>query len=92
MKSKFLPSLIMLLAGFICSIVSIEQKTDLMTFTTRLLAVLVLFYIIGAIIRVVFDKAFMAMDDKKEAASEADAGTEESKETKEAENVETDSN
>lgn len=82
----------MLLAGFVCSIVSIEQKADLMTFTTRLLAVLVLFYIIGAIIRVIFDKAFTAMSDKKEEPAESDADTEELKETKESENVETDSN
>lgn len=64
MKSKFLPCLIMLLAGFICSIISIRQSVDLMTFTTRLLLVLVIFYIIGAIIRVVLDKAFAAMADK----------------------------
>ena len=65
MKSKFIPCLVMLLAGFVCSIISIQQKVDLMTFTTRLLAVLVIFYIIGAIIRVIFDKAFAAMTDKK---------------------------
>ncbi len=82
----------MLLAGFICSIVSIEQKTDLMTFTTRLLLVLVIFYMIGAIIRVIFDKAFTAMSDKKEEPAESDTDTEDAKDTKESENVETDSN
>lgn len=60
----------MLLAGFVCSIASIGQKADLMTFTTRLLAVLVIFYIIGAVIRVIFDNAFVAMSDKEDTPEE----------------------
>ena len=82
----------MLLAGFVCSIVSIEQKADLMTFTTRLLAVLVIFYIIGAIIKVVFDKAFAAMSDKKDTSEEASEDTEQDTDSKESDEKETDPN
>lgn len=92
MKSKFLPCLIMLLAGFVCSIVSIEQRADLMTFTTRLLAVFVIFYIIGAIIRVVFDKAFAAMSDKKDTPEEASEEAGQDTDSKESDEKETDPN
>ena len=50
MKNNLLPSLVMLLAGLVCSIISLRQGVDLMNFTTRLLTVLVVFYIIGATI------------------------------------------
>ena len=53
MKNNLLPSLVMLLAGLVCSIISLRQGVDLMSFTTRLLTVLVVFYIIGAILKVI---------------------------------------
>ena len=48
----------MLLAGLVCSIISLRQGVDLMSFTTRLLTVLVVFYIIGAILKVILSCAF----------------------------------
>ena len=83
MKSKFLPPLVMLLAGFVCSILSLQQRVDLMTFTTRLLSVLVIFYIIGGIMKLVLDKAFMVMADK-------DTNENESKKTDDTPNDNTD--
>lgn len=71
MKNNLLPSLVMLLAGFVCSIISLRQKVDLMSFTTRLLTVLVVFYIIGAILKAVLSCAFKAMEDRQRKA-EAD--------------------
>ena len=50
----------MLLAGLVCSIISLRQGVDLMSFTTRLLTVLVVFYIIGAILKVILSCAFKA--------------------------------
>ena len=72
MKSKFLPPLVMLLAGFVCSILSLRQRVDLMTFTTRLLSVLVIFYIIGGIMKLVLDKALMVMADKDTSENESE--------------------
>lgn len=72
MKNNLLPSLVMLLAGFVCSIISLRQKVDLMSFTTRLLAVLVVFYIIGAILKAVLSCAFKAMEDRQ-SKSKAEA-------------------
>ena len=77
MKSKFLPPLVMLLAGFVCSILSLQQRVDLMTFTTRLLSVLVIFYVIGSAMKLVLDKALNVMADKdtNENKSEKADGT-----------------
>lgn len=58
MKTNNIPSIVMLLAGLICCIISIGQGTDLMDFTVRLLAVLIVFYIIGSIVKVVLDINF----------------------------------
>lgn len=81
MKNNLLPSLVMLLAGLVCSIISLRQGVDLMSFTTRLLTVLVVFYIIGAILKVILSCAFKAMEDrqkKAEAAEAAEAKTDDS--------------
>lgn len=73
MKNNLLPSLVMLLAGFVCSIISLRQKVDLMSFTTRLLAVLVVFYIIGAILKTVLSCTFKAMEDRQSKAEANEA-------------------
>lgn len=72
MKSKFLPPLVMLLAGFVCSILSLQQRVDLMTFTTRLLSVLVIFYVIGGAMKLVLDKALNVMADKDTNENESE--------------------
>lgn len=61
MKNNLLPSLVMLLAGLVCSIISLRQGVDLMSFTTRLLTVLVVFYIIGAILKVILSAALFVV-------------------------------
>ena len=77
MKNNLLPSLVMLLAGLVCSI-SLRQGVDLMSFTTRLLTVLVVFYIIGAILKVIISCAFKAMEDRQKKAEAAEAKTDDS--------------
>lgn len=72
MKSKFLPPLVMLLAGFVCSILSLQQRVDLMTFTTRLLSVLFIFYVIGGAMKLVLDKALNVMADKDTNENESE--------------------
>ena len=68
----------MLLAGLVCSIISLRQGVDLMSFTTRLLTVLVVFYIIGAILKVILSCAFKAMEDRQKKAEAAEAKTDDS--------------
>lgn len=71
MKSRFVPCLVMLMAGLVCSIISVEQNVGLKSFTTRLLGVLVIFYIIGSIIKVILDKAILLLSDKEELVEES---------------------
>ena len=78
MKNNLLPSLVMLLAGLVCSIISLRQGVDLLSFTTRLLTVLVVFYIIGAILKVILSCAFKAMEDRQKKAEAAEAKTDDS--------------
>lgn len=68
----------MLLAGLVCSIISLRQGVALMSFTTRLLTVLVVFYIIGAILKVILNCAFKAMEDRQKKAESAEEKTDDS--------------
>ena len=63
MKTNYIPALVMLIAGFINCIISIPLKMELFAFTKRLLIVLVIFYIIGVVIKVIIDMNFNSMDD-----------------------------
>lgn len=56
MKTKTIPSLIMLLAGAVAAIAMFARRYELRTFLTVLLAVLVIAYIAGLVIRKILDK------------------------------------
>ena len=49
MKTKPIPAIVMLTAGFITCIVAIFQKMELLAFTKTLLLVLIIFYVLGGI-------------------------------------------
>lgn len=49
MKTKPIPAIVMLTAGFITCIVAIFQKMELLAFTKTLLLVLIIFYLLGAL-------------------------------------------
>ena len=78
MKNNLLPSLVMLLAGLVCSIISLRQGVDLMSFTTRHLTDLLVYYKIGAILKVILSCAFKAMEDRQKKAEAAEAKTDDS--------------
>ena len=46
MKTKPIPAIVMLTAGFITCIVAIFQKMELLAFTKTLLLVLIIFYVL----------------------------------------------
>lgn len=82
MKTNFIPALIMLCAGFVDCLLAIRNRLSLREFTIELLIVLVVFYVIGIVVRFVLDKFFgtMTID-----------GTEEDEESEEAvENIDMD--
>ena len=58
MKTNFIPAIIMLLAGCVDCVISIYYGQDLYSFLKRLLLVLVIFYILGYIIKIILDINF----------------------------------
>lgn len=56
MKERYIPAFIMLVAGTIVSIINIMNKAEPVAGLRRLLLVIVIFYIIGLIVRAVIKK------------------------------------
>lgn len=85
MKTNSVPAVVMLLAGLIDCVLSIYQRLSLFDFTKRLLLVLVVFYILGCVVKLILDINFSKMDDVPETEEDAEsvAAVEENVETKE---------
>ena len=77
MKTKDIPAIIMLLAGALYCLLSIYYQTPLMDFLVQLLIVLLLFWIIGGILRMVLDYFMVKLQPKimEEDSVEADTIT-----------------
>ena len=63
MNTKPIPAIIMLTAGFVTCIVSIVQHFSFGTYVKTLFLVLIGFYLLGCIVKLVLDKGFRVMDD-----------------------------
>lgn len=63
MKTKPVPAIIMLTAGFVTCIVGIVQHFSFGTYVKTLFLVLIGFYLLGCIVKLVLDKGFRVMDD-----------------------------
>lgn len=63
MNTRPVPVIIMLTAGFVTCISGIVQHFSFGTYIKTLLLVLVGFYLVGCIIRLILDKGFRLMDD-----------------------------
>ena len=81
MKTNGVPAIIMLAAGFIDCVIAILTHMSLWNFTRQLL--LVLFYVIGCVVKMIIDRNFKDMEDDQNGEE-----TEESKEEQEAESSE----
>lgn len=66
MKTNNVPALVMLSAGLVDCVIAIKMGQPLWSFTRQLLLVLIIFYILGSIIRVILDRSFQDMDDLEE--------------------------
>ena len=80
MKTNYVPAIVMLTAGFINCLISIGQGMTLFEFIRQLLIVLVVFYFLGIIIRILFDKGLKVLEDKdmeNESSEEEEASPEE---------------
>ena len=63
MNTKPIPAIIMLTAGFVTCIVGILQHFSFGTYVKTLFLVLIGFYLLGCIVKLVLDKGFRVMDD-----------------------------
>ena len=98
MKTKDIPAMVMLLAGGVYCLIGIRYQIPLMDFSVQLLIVLLIFWMMGGIVRMVLDKFMGEIEDKAETeeteeAEEKDAEGEDAKsqETEETEEVVADS-
>lgn len=85
MKTKQVPAIVMLTAGFIVCIISIVQHMEFGKFLKVLLLVLICFYILGCITQIILEKNFGEM--QEDAAEEAET-EEQTDETEQLENIE----
>ncbi|MDD7643794.1 MAG: hypothetical protein PUK75_15235 [bacterium] len=63
MNTKPIPAIIMLTAGFVTCIIGIVQHDDFGVFVKKLFLILIAFYLLGCIVKLVLDKGFLVMDD-----------------------------
>ncbi len=86
MKRKAIPAIVMLFGGFCSCVIGILNHMDSAAYVKMLFIVLVIFYILGCIAKIIIDKNFPEMADKKENAEDSkkeDAESEETSEEKE---------
>lgn len=88
MKTKSVPALIMLLAGAIACIAGIASHLDVAGFVKMLLIVLIVFYLLGCIVKMILDSNFKT-EEKETTDGEAESELGETEENAE-ENSEAD--
>lgn len=66
MKTDNVPALVMLTAGFVDCVIAIRTGQALGPFVKQLLIVLLIFYALGVIVKVILDRNFGEMDDFEE--------------------------
>ena len=64
MRTKYIPAITMLTAGAIVCILNIVQRRDVLDGLKILLAVLVIFYVIGLLARKLIDKILIDLNEK----------------------------
>lgn len=83
MKTKQIPAIIMLIAGLVTSIAAVINHMETVQFLKILVVVLIVFYIIGCVGKVILDRNF-----KEEVEEEATEEAAEEEETAENEQEE----
>ena len=72
MKTKPIPAIVMLSAGFVTCIIAIYTHMELMVF-----------YILGGIVKIILDKNFAQMKEEEEETADTEENPEDSQETEE---------
>ena len=91
MKTKQVPAIVMLTAGFVTCVISIMQHMEFGRFLKILLLVLICFYILGCVAKVILDKNFAPMQEEEQEQTEEGEETADGTEAAEAmENIKSD--
>ena len=77
MKTNGVPAMVMLLAGFVDCLIAIRTHMTLGSFTRQLFLVLVIFYIIGCVVKIILDRNIDKMEDVAAISTETAAAAEE---------------
>lgn len=73
MKTNYVPAIVMLVAGGVYCLLGIFYQIPLGEFLIQLLTVLIVFWIIGGIIKMVLDKFMGEIEEKAEEKSEEES-------------------
>ena len=71
MKTNGVPAMVMLLAGFVDCLIAIRTHMTLGSFTRQLFLVLLIFYIIGCVVKIILDRNIDKMEDVKTVEDES---------------------
>lgn len=89
MKTKQIPAIIMLVAGFIACMAGMNAHMEVADFLKMLLIVLIVFYVLGCIVKQIVDKNFAEIQeettDGEETEDEEDSEADEEAEPEEEE-------
>lgn len=89
MKTKQIPAIIMLVAGFIACLAGMNAHMEVADFLKMLLIVLIVFYVLGCIVKQIVDKNFVEIQeettDGEETEEEEDLKTDKEAESEEDE-------
>lgn len=89
MKTKQIPAIIMLVAGFIACLAGMNAHMEVADFLKMLLIVLIVFYVLGCIVKQIVDKNFVEIQeettDGEETEEEEDLKTDKEAESEEEE-------
>ena len=71
-KFRNIPAIVTLLAGFVTSVIMIISKYSIVSFLWILVVVMVLFYVFGIGMRVLFNKVFAEKEEEPEETDTTD--------------------
>ena len=83
-KTRWIPAIVMLTAGFLSCVMSIYRGKDFLTFAKTLLLVMLIFYVLGGIVAYILQRSF----DAAAAKAKAEAEKQEQEQAEEASDVE----
>lgn len=72
MKTKSVPAIITLLAGFIACLAGIRTHMEVADFLKMLIAVLIVFYLLGCAVKLILDRNFKETEDEETTDGEAE--------------------